>query len=144
MITPDFRAGNDHLPSLQQAVAEAKQQNACGNVYLGDIKPNLITGNHKSWIEADRNYQQLFHYLEMAFPKAVWVWLTRHPDKFATSLTHWFRMKSEKEANEFLQKVRKLNARFHCSAWKHFGKRIIGQGNGKGDVVQLNLEQLDW
>jgi len=159
MIMTDLESGYDNLPQMERLVAEAKKDSPCGNVYLGDIKPNKIIGyknlglgNDKrlSAKEADRRFQQLFDNMEKSFPKATWLWLIRHPDKWATSLSHWYKMKDSTEADQFLQKVRQLHARFHCSAWKHFGKRIIGQpdgnvqGNGKGDVVQMNLEQLDW
>jgi len=138
MLIHDLRAGDDHLPSIQRAVAEAKQENACGNVFLGDIKPQLV----RAW--ANITYEQLFRSLEMTFPDAVWVWLIRHPDTWATSLTHFFPSltPNRKEAYQSLQKWRRTHALFHCRAWQHFGSRL--QSNGKGDVVQLNLEQLDW
>jgi hypothetical protein len=149
MILEDLRGGNNHLPLLQRSVAEAKHKTECGNVFLGDIKPDYIVGGRvREKNETDPTYQQLFRSLEKAFPDAVWIWLIRHPDKWATSLTHWFPKNFDKD--DALQKAREEHALFHCSAWQHFGNRIVGgldgtvHGNSKGDVVQLNLEHVDW
>jgi hypothetical protein len=149
IIRADLLNGNDGLPQLQQKVAHARKENACGNVFVGDIKPNKVITKTEVG-RAKAGYEELFRQLDKAFPDAVWIWLMRHPNKWATSLTFWESFKDEHEAANFLELARETHTHFHCSAFHHFGNRTLGnptgtaQGNGKADVVQLTLEQLDW
>lgn len=65
-------------------------------------------------------------------------------------MTHFYHVQGQWQADNTLQTLRREHAGFHCGALQHFGNRTLGRpvgfgkGNGKGDVVQLNLEQLDW
>lgn len=151
IIREDLLNGKDGLPALQQQVAHARRENACGNVFVGDIKPNQVIPYHKHNVGRGKGgYEELFRQLDKAFPDAVWIWLMRHPDKWATSLSYWESFHNKHEAANFLQSARETHAYFHCSAFHHFGNRTLGnptgtaQGNGKADVVQLTLERLDW
>jgi len=138
IMREDFLNGNDGLPQLQQKVADFRKTNACGNVFVGDIKPDQIL--------KDVDYEELFRRLDEAFPDAVWIWLIRHPDKWATSLSHWLSFGSEEKAGQFLQSARNGHAHFHCSAFHYFGNRTLGSptGNGKANVVQFALGQSGW
>jgi len=151
IIREDLLNGKDGLPALQQQVAHARRENACGNVFVGDIKPNQVIPYHKHNVGRGKGgYEELFRQLDKAFPDAVWIWLMRHPDNWATSLSYWESFHNKHEAANFLQSARETHAYFHCSAFHHFGNRTLGnptgtaQGNGKADVVQLTLERLDW
>lgn len=153
-IAHDLRAGRDHLPQIRRLAADLRRRNRCGNVFLGDIKPQKIIGDMGA-VGAGKSYptyQQLFQSLDLAFPDAVWIWLIRHPDSWAASLTSWAHPQDQQQADEHLQNARRVHAHFHCKTAEYFGDRTLGRPNGNGQsngtlpgsVVQLNLEQMDW
>jgi len=139
IIQDDLAAQKHHLPQLQQIVAEAAINNSCGNVFLGDLKTSSLMP-----------FQQAMRSLDGAFPNATWIWLIRHPAAWATSLSHWTTIENSDMADLHLQRVRRSFLDFHCYVRQYFGKRVIGNDmNLKKlvydmNVVQLNLEKLDW
>lgn len=135
IVKDDLDHGRYDLPKLKELIATAAI-GGCGNVYVGDVKLAY---------SSPPPYTQMFQSLDQAFPHATWIWAIRHPDAWATSATHFIHVNTQEEADRLLQRARAQFNSYHCGIMRQFGERTIGNpSNAKGNVVQLNLERLDW
>lgn len=155
IVRRDYLHGRRDLPLLRQAVEQ--RDDGCG-LFVGDMKLQKVAYDDQNGIlDLDPNeiestsYLEVFQSLDQLFPNATFIWLIRHPDAWATSLSHFEPIHNSEEADRFLQLARNMYNRYHCSIWQYFGGRTLDskkdgtQGNvGKRNVVQLNLEQLQF